>query len=157
MRTFAARFWSHVDKAGDCWPWTKSLRKSGYGQCWDGRRVRAAHRVAWELTFGPIPAGAHVCHRCDNPLCCKPAHLFLGTGADNMADMVAKGRSLRGERHPGAKLTEEDVLEIRRLYAPPRRHGIVREIARRFGVTPSAVAAIGSGRCWQHAPRGPHA
>lgn len=96
------RFWSKVAKAGanDCWPWLGSQQKPmGYGHWtwWDGERGRSttAHRKAWQLTNGPIPEGMMVLHSCDNPPCCNPAHLWLGTHADNMADKVAKGRQSR--------------------------------------------------------------
>lgn len=93
------RFWSKVDKSGGpaaCWPWTASVDPKGYGQFAyaDGtRRSGRAHRVAWILANGPISAGMSVCHSCDNPPCCNPAHLWLGTNADNVADRVRKGRS----------------------------------------------------------------
>jgi hypothetical protein len=93
---FPAHFWSRVDRtAGEsgCWLWSGSLGTGGYGLCGHQKRVKRSHRIAWELTHGPIPDGMVVCHRCDNPPCCNPAHLFLGTLADNVRDMVAKGRN----------------------------------------------------------------
>lgn len=96
----AERFWSKVDRSGGpdaCWPWTRSLHTKGYGQT-SVAGVRASHRAAWILTNGPIPAGLCVCHRCDNPPCCNPAHLFLGSLGDNNRDRSIKGRSATGNR-----------------------------------------------------------
>lgn len=104
--TRADRFWSKVDTSDGlfgCWIWTASrfTKRGGYGQFHEWPKVRYAHRVAWELTHGPIPDGMVVMHACDNPPCVNPQHLSLGTIADNAQDMVAKGRSLKGARSPG--------------------------------------------------------
>jgi len=98
-RSVEDRLWSSLDKSAGpagCWPFTGQRMRRGlpYGLIFD-RRTRRAHRVAWELTHGPIPEGLNVLHRCDNPPCCNPAHLFLGTDGDNAADREAKGRSAR--------------------------------------------------------------
>lgn len=94
--SLACRFWSKVDCRGpdDCWPWKSAAVSSyGYGVLNIKNKVHSSHRLAWELTHGPIENGLHVLHRCDNAPCCNPAHLFLGTHQDNMADMNAKGRN----------------------------------------------------------------
>lgn len=148
------RFWSKVRKSDGCWEWTDALTKTGYGTLTivvyvkDRRTVRAklAHRVSWEINKGPIPDGLHVCHHCDNPQCVRPEHLFLGTDADNLADMVAKGRSNRGERHWNAALSFVAVREIRRL---TRKLAIV--MAKRFGVREATVRAVITGRIWREA------
>lgn len=95
-RLVAPLFWRRVAVRGpdDCWPWTGARAgKMRYGCLWWADRVRVAHRVAWELTYGPIPPGVQVCHSCDNPPCCNPAHLFLGDNQENVADREAKGRT----------------------------------------------------------------
>lgn len=158
----AERLWLHVDKSGGpeaCWPWMASRRPSGYGQIAYRGRPIGTHRLAYTLTHGPIPAGLFVCHSCDNPPCCNPAHLFLGTHADNVADCKSKGRMptganhhaqvnparlARGERHGMAKLRDADVSEIR---SSNKSH---RELAALFGVLPSTVAAIRRGSGWRH-------
>jgi len=115
---------------------------------------RTAHRVAYELAFGNIQDGMQVLHRCDNPPCVNPAHLFLGTNADNVADKVAKGRQargdghglkVRGERHGLSRLTADAVMEIRRLSVAGVRRA---EIATRFGIHPGYVSLVTSGRRW---------
>lgn len=113
------RFWSHVDTSADCWIWRGTYRADGYGQFFvSGRRLRA-HRVAFELSKGPIPSDLCICHRCDNPACVRPSHLFLGTIHDNINDRHIKGRSTgpRGANNAAAKLSGSDVLQIRLLHA----------------------------------------
>jgi hypothetical protein len=125
------RFWSKVDKTGDCWEWQGGHVK-GYGEITAGKRPgrtwRYAHRVAWELTFGPIPRGLCVLHRCDNRGCVRPAHLFLGTVADNNRDMWAKGRG-RG-RGPTSRFSRQFVETLVSLH----NQGLsTRKIAARLG------------------------
>lgn len=155
--TFAERFWSKVAKAGpdDCWLWTGATTGRApcntYGMIWGGngrpRRV-AAHRASYELCHGPIPAGMLIMHRCDTPLCVNPAHLKLGTDAENFADMREKNRQVRGEKHPKARLTENDVRWIREQYAIP---GVTMEqLGNRFGIDTGHIAQIVHGKIWQH-------
>lgn len=91
-RTIEDRFWAKVDRGGECWRWTADCDSSGYGSLKTGHTKVSAHRLSWQLHHGQIPPGQSVLHRCDNPRCVRPDHLFLGTQADNIADMVAKGR-----------------------------------------------------------------
>ena len=144
------RFWSFVEKSRRrccCWLWGGSRRPNGYGVFWNqGRRV-SAHRFSWELANGPIPDGLSVLHSCDNKPCVRPAHLFLGTQADNMRDRDQKGRNLIGSESPRAKLTESQVLEI---LASGRRYGWRIALARKFRVSISTIKAVACGQNWRH-------
>lgn len=152
------RFEAKVDRLpgygphGDCHLWTASRHYNGYGKIYSGAplgKMLLAHRAAWQLAFGPIPEGMCVCHHCDNRKCVNPDHLFLGTKADNSADMVAKGRSHShsGSTNGNAKLTEADVRGIRGLLA----QGVTGlELGRRYGVSPQQISRIKLGERWGH-------
>lgn len=151
-KPIAERFWSKVDKRGasGCWLWTAS-RAGGYGQLGMFKQspIRA-HRWAWEQANGrPVPVGLGVLHRCDVCHCVNPAHLFLGTPADNTRDMIAKGRSrhLAGEAAPSAKLNRTKVSVIRFLAA--RTSLASTDIARLFCVTHQAIGAVLTKRTWR--------
>lgn len=130
-----------------CWIWEGSLCGKGYGQLRINKRLLKAHRVAYEGFKGAIPPGMYVCHRCDTPSCVNPDHLFLGTHAENQQDKVLKGRQWRpaGSKHHLAKLTEGQVMEIRRNPEVP-----VKEFAKRFGVKYGAVWWVRKGLTWKH-------
>ena len=136
-----------VAAEGPCILWTGYRNPGGYGTRWVGGRTVYAHRQAWTEAYGD-PGNQCVCHRCDNPACINVAHMFLGTNADNAADMVAKGRQARniGERAGGAKLTADQVREIR----SSTETGAA--IAHRFGVAQTTVSGIRSRKRWAHIP-----
>jgi len=151
-KDIASRFWSHVDQSGGpdaCWPWTLSKDKDGYGKfTMPGRKSWHAHRVAWFLTNGPIPEGLLIRHFiCSNPPCCNPKHLLPGTPTDNMQDCVRQGRIQKGSTHPSAKLTEENIVEIRRQYAAG---GSQENIAVLFGIAQTTVSKIVRRQRWTH-------
>lgn len=138
---------------GGCVVWTGARCRDGYGNIRVGhgtqRRMVGAHRVSWELHVGPIPEGKHVLHRCDNPPCVRPEHLFLGTHRDNFLDAAAKGRlgKARGEDHGRSRLHNADVARMRCLAAT--RGLSCRSLSRRFGVSKSTVARILKGESWK--------
>ena len=150
--TFEESFWAKVDKKGerDCWEWQASRHpRSGYGQVNQSGRMKKAHRVAWEFTNGAIPNGIYVCHKCDNPPCCNPNHLFLGTQLDNMNDCGKKGRKQ-------TILSEEQVIEIRRLYLTENITQAA--IGKIFGVSNKVVSEIVKGNHswkWTFNPKNP--
>lgn len=147
------RFWSKVDKTGDCWIWKAGKDSGGYGTI-SARGINAnkAHRVSWWLTFGEIPKGLNVLHKCDNPPCVNPDHLFLGTQKDNMQDCSKKGRinpkDQRGEKHAMNVLTNQKVFELRRLRKETNLS--FQRIAKMNGIsTMTAYRAI-TGKSWGH-------
>jgi hypothetical protein len=167
-RSLEDRFWEKVRKSDGCWLWIGARSPSGYGHINAGGHngdILYAHRVSYELHFGPIPEGLDVCHSCDKDYppgdityrsCVRPDHFFLGTQAENIADMGSKGRNhmqthpetTRGERNGRAKLTVAGVREVRRLV----EEGLSKsEVARRFGVSQTAVHYAVTGKTWRGA------
>lgn len=143
------RFWARVEKGhpDECWPWKGARKKQGYGTVAFLRKDRFAHRVAFEFTYGPIPKGMDCCHKCDNPPCCNPNHLFAGTRTENLLDSVAKGRynsHLRGKR----SMTDEGVIEMRRLWGTGNMSH--RQLAQKFGISRPQVGQIVNRKCWKH-------
>lgn len=136
-----SRFWRKVDKGADCWLWTASEKSTGYGAFTLRKRSVAAHRASWELHFGEIPVGIQVLHRCDNPKCVRPEHLFLGTQRENMWDASRKGHIVQ------AKLTVEKVIELR---AAAKAGVSLAELARRYGVTDRTIAFAINRATWAH-------
>lgn len=156
-----ARFWACVEKKDSgCWEWTGVLVRGKYGQiCVKGRHRMYAHRFSYQLHFGPIPGhdsyhGYCVCHRCDNPKCVNPDHLFLGTNFDNIQDRNRKGRTQRGygfrqlgTANPVAKLTDSEVLAIFKS----RSRGV--DLATQYGVSQTTITQIRQGKTWAHLTR----
>lgn len=158
----AKRFWAKVHKTPHCWEWVGGLTSQGYGMCpWrgvPGKPRQTAHRFSWELHNGPIPQGLCVLHRCDNPACVRPDHLFVGTMADNNADMHAKGRAVkggtysragyqRGERNRASRLTATKALALRRDRA---RGMFFRELATKYGISTSQAWRVAKAENWKH-------
>lgn len=147
--TAEERFWEKVNTSGPngCWVWTASTFRHGYGKFWLDGKLRYAHRVSWKWTNGPIPEGLWVLHKCDNPPCVRPDHLFLGTDLDNKKDKVKKGRQARGSTHGCSRLTEQDVRRIRALVG---LGFLQREIAEMFEVSRSHVSSVVNRKFWKH-------
>ncbi len=137
---------SFVKRETGCWEWTECRDSNGYGLFFRGAgKSRLAHRASWEFKNGPIESGWFVLHRCDNPCCVNPDHLFLGSQQDNIMDMVRKQRNQRGSRRPAAKLTEDVVRSIRST--TDKSHT---QIAREFGVARSVITNVINRKAWRH-------
>lgn len=144
-------FWRRVARsaADECWPWTGCTNEKGYGVVGGpNRTTRKAHRIAWELTTGAPPEDC-LLHECDNPACCNPAHLVPGSRAQNNADMRARGREQRGERHHRARLTAADARAIRERYLVGGT--TQRVLAAEYGVGQQTVSALLRGQTWSNA------
>jgi hypothetical protein len=148
-------FWKRVNKTDGCWEWTGAMLLTGYGQMlWVDRKCAKAHRISWIIENGNIPDGMCICHHCDNRKCVRPDHLFLGTIADNNRDMDAKGRRVNspqiGSKHWKARLSDSDIVEIRKLHW---KDGVMhKDIAAIYGVGVKYIARICRGGAWKHVP-----
>jgi hypothetical protein len=166
------RFWPLVQKQDEgCWLWIGNRVHSGYGRLTYDSKTDRAHRISWRLTYGEIPDGLLVCHRCDNPPCVRPEHLFLGTNKDNMQDMASKHRGVEGDKHwlrkhperarrgkpfysgrgeelHNAKLTEEAVRDIRARWVP--RKVTYAMLGEEYGVTDMCISAVVRRKTWAH-------
>lgn len=150
-------FWSQVEKGEGCWVWLGSKMADGYGSARRNSKTVLAHRLSYELTFGPIPDGLMVCHTCDNKPCVRPDHFFLGTCRDNIQDASRKGRLACGERggmqfSPTRKLSKEDVVSIRSEYVP--RVVTIKELARQYNVSPRTIRAVVAHENWKWVSNG---
>jgi len=151
-KSMIEKLYTNVSLVGDCLLWNGGKNKKGYGVVWDeNQKVVGVHRAAFKAMNGEIPAGAYVCHSCDNPSCIRPDHLWLGTAKENTLDMVSKGRwksppHYLGEISPRAKLANSDVMEIRRLL----KSGVLdTELARKYTVSKAQISKIKMNRAWQ--------
>lgn len=146
------RFWLKVERKGkhDCWLWTAGTDDDGYGIFGTtGTRAAKAHRVSYEFKYSPIAPNIQVLHRCDNPSCVNPRHLYRGTPMDNMQDKIIRGREryLKGEECYQARLTSQQVRSIRRSHSKGWSY---KRLAEKFGVSRSNIAQIVSRRTWKH-------
>lgn len=142
------RFIAKVDRTDTCWLWRMANHtRCPYGSFYipNDPGLISAHRAAYRIFVGPIPKGKFVLHDCDNPRCVNPFHLFLGNAQDNMSDKVRKGRQARGAKHGMARLTEAQVIEMRKLY----KGNTARQVAEVFNVRIATVRAA-LGRTWKH-------
>ena len=157
-KTFLSRFWAKVEirEPNECWPWTGATVK-GYGQLYAGRGLppKKAHVAAYEIANGSILDNLHVCHTCDNPPCCNPSHLWLGTNLDNHKDKDEKGRhgytGVLGELHPRASMTNEIAAQIKELLLKrPKDRTLMREVCQRFQISSSTFYGLKTGASWKH-------
>lgn len=145
--TMASIFWSSVDRTGECWVWYGSRDRQGYGRLqFHGKTVKA-HRVAYELQFGNLPAELVVCHHCDNPRCVRPEHLFLGTRADNTLDAKLKKRLASHEKNGRAKITVAIAQEIRQRYA--EEEITQQQLGFEYSLNQTTISAIIRHRNWK--------
>lgn len=151
LRPIADRFWEKVNRSGGknaCWNWMAANIGNGYGTfaLTPYKRI-LAHRMAWQLTRRePIPRGMDLAHHCDNRACCNPAHLFIATRAENLADCRAKKRHAYGEKHGNARLSTDDIRYIRGFYANGLSQTLLAEA---FGIDPSHVSNICANKVWR--------
>jgi HNH endonuclease len=146
------RFWNkvHIGTLDECWPWTASKNRQGYGYFGINGKIYKAHRTAYRFSFGPFDQQKDICHHCDNPCCCNPNHLFLGTVSDNMRDCLTKGRGNKpfGERIGLSKLTADKVRAMRSIYT---QGGLrIVDVAAQFGVCFSTARTAIRGITWRH-------
>lgn len=177
INDFPERFSSKVEIVGECWIWNAAKNRAGYGvycvytpeakEKKDRKRMMPAHRFSWSYINGEIPKGMFACHKCDNPSCVNPEHIFIGTQKENMADMRAKGRSAKGEKHwhrkhpemilrgeqiGNSKLTAEQVKRIREEYKPGKPNNTseysLTGLAKKYGVTFQTISKIINNQRW---------
>jgi ribosomal protein S25 len=144
-------FWNKVKYPGndrECWEWTASVDKDGYGYFRIGKTYRA-HQLAWEFYNGFRPKGLSVCHKCDNPSCCNPEHLVIATNQENMSDMKNKGRAAKGSKQGKAVFVEQDIIDIIND-SFNYKYKSMSEIARKYGTSVTIISHILNGVFWSH-------
>lgn len=150
--TLEQRFWRYVGKQRDCWEWAGYKDPNGYGRLNVDGIPQLASRISYLIAFGDIPKGKVVCHKCDNPGCVRPDHLFVGEQADNVADMHRKGRARKrgsiGTNHSAAKLTEDAALDI---WNSPESTAA---LAQKYSVSRATVHSVRVGKTWRHVTGG---
>lgn len=142
-----SKFWAKVRKSEGCWEWLGGKDFRGYGRFSCGyKTLIGPHRFSWMIHYGGFPIELNVCHKCDNPSCVRPDHLFLGTQSDNNLDAVAKGRQIGAKKRDTRKLTKEEILQIRKTNQRTllKEHGMFsqRRLAERYGVSPGVIQRI---------------
>ncbi|MCT7971195.1 HNH endonuclease signature motif containing protein [Laspinema olomoucense] len=142
------RIESHLVSKDDCWLTDLCCCRYGYPRIRVNGKTEKASRVMFRLNYGEIPSHLYVCHKCDNRACVNPEHLFLGTQKENMTDMANKGRSTIGSRNPRAKLSEDDVVEIKCLLSEGKLN--CQEISNLYGVDRKVISGIKNGKIWKH-------
>ena len=144
---FTEKFWSKVNKSNDCWLWQAAQQRGRYGETKYHSKSFLAHRVSWMLTHGPIPENLRVCHKCDNPRCVNPNHLFLGTDADNIKDRDNKNRTAIFERNGNARTNQKIVRQIRAEYeSKTTTH---RNLAKKYGLSKTQIGRIIRQESWR--------
>jgi len=154
------RFWNKVaiGSQDECWEWTASISTNGYGRFWIGRKLKQAHRIAWQIyNKEHIPLNFVICHSCDNKKCVNPHHLFIGTQADNMQDCITKGRfapiiKFNGEGHPRSKLKEKTVIKLREDFKNVplgNRKMFIQKMAKTNGVAAATIRGIVYNQHWR--------
>lgn len=154
MKALEQRFWPKVDRIdlSGCWIWAGAKNDRGYGQIYCSElavNMVGAHRASWIISKGAVPQGMDVLHKCDNPACVNPEHLFLGTALENVADMILKGRKNQPKGHSigSSKLSLDDVITIKAALKQ-WKYGMSTALAKQFGVSPSSIYAIRLGQSW---------
>ena len=146
FKPLAERLIEKVEITDSCWVWKGAVNANGYGSMWNGEKAETASRLSYRLLVGEIGGNQFVCHHCDNPMCVKPSHLFLGTHQENMSDRNLKGRSakLAGALNPMAKLTEQQARDIKLSSKPAA------DLMAMYGVSETVISNIRKGKTWKH-------